>query len=180
MKKYNINGHLFNLRTTPEEITTGELIAISSFKEVYKPVTAYMKIFEHLGMPMEVLNIIDTVTLMSIVSDFNSDFTMDGGELARTVEVNGRRYYAYTEDTTFNLKSRDFSKIEEYLEHKEVWFLYALAVIFKDEELTNNEHYDDAHIKHKSELFKTLPTSITLPYLTYLTELYVEHLKAIE
>jgi hypothetical protein len=44
---------------------------------------------------------------------------------------------------------------------------YILAVLFKDDALTKNEHYVESHLKHKCSLFaENLTADIAMPYLS--------------
>ena len=40
-----------------------------------------------------------------------------------------------------------------------------MAVIFKRDDLNKPEHYDNAHLKHKEELFGKLPAAVAVPYV---------------
>ena len=40
-----------------------------------------------------------------------------------------------------------------------------LAVLFKRTDLTKNEHYTEAHIKHKAKIIRELPAEVAVPYL---------------
>ena len=42
--------------------------------------------------------------------------------------------------------------------------------MFKREDLTNTEHYAEAHLKHKAKLFKELKANIAIPYLTFIAQ----------
>jgi hypothetical protein len=50
-----------------------------------------------------------------------------------------------------------------------------MALMFKRTDLSNTEHYDSAHLKHKSKLFKTQPADISIPYLNYVTDTITKH-----
>jgi len=50
-----------------------------------------------------------------------------------------------------------------------------LAIMFKRTDLSNVEHYDNAHLKHKAKLFRTQPAEIAIPYLTFVTETISNH-----
>jgi hypothetical protein len=52
-----------------------------------------------------------------------------------------------------------------------------MALMFKRTDLSNTEHYDNAHLKHKSKLFRTQPAEIAIPYLNYVTTTISEHAK---
>ena len=45
------------------------------------------------------------------------------------------------------------------------YMAFMLAVIFKREDLTKAEHYDNAHLKLKTELFGKLPAAVAVPYV---------------
>ncbi len=45
-----------------------------------------------------------------------------------------------------------------------------IAVLFKRTDLKDQEHYADAHIKHKANLFKKLNAEFTLPYIAFIGE----------
>jgi hypothetical protein len=45
-----------------------------------------------------------------------------------------------------------------------------VAIMFKREDLSNTEHYAEAHLKHKAKLFKELKANIAIPYLTFIAQ----------
>ena len=50
-----------------------------------------------------------------------------------------------------------------------------MAIMFKRTDLSNVEHYDNAHLKYKSKLFRTQPADIAIPYLNYVTQTISNH-----
>ena len=50
-----------------------------------------------------------------------------------------------------------------------------MALMFKRTDLSNTEHYDPAHLKHKSKLFSKLKADISIPYLTFVTHKITNH-----
>jgi hypothetical protein len=50
-----------------------------------------------------------------------------------------------------------------------------MALMFKRTDLSNTEHYDPAHLKHKSKLFSKLKADISIPYLTFVTYKITNH-----
>lgn len=53
-----------------------------------------------------------------------------------------------------------------------------MAVIFKDVDLTKNEHYEEAHIKHKAKLFRdNITFDIAIPYIAYFSKEIIESLQ---
>ena len=68
------------------------------------------------------------------------------------------------------LTVRDTKMIEKIALRKDKSYVSEmLAVMFKREDLSNTEHYTDAHIKHKAKLFKQLSADISVPYLLFIT-----------
>ncbi len=52
-----------------------------------------------------------------------------------------------------------------------------MAVCFKRTDLSDIEHYADAHLKHKAKLFREhLTADICVPYIMKVTELLVKSL----
>jgi hypothetical protein len=45
-----------------------------------------------------------------------------------------------------------------------------LAIFFKRDDLTNAEHYADAHLKLKAKLIKELKANVAIPYLLFITK----------
>jgi hypothetical protein len=50
-----------------------------------------------------------------------------------------------------------------------------MALMFKRTDLSNTEHYDAAHLKHKAKLFSKLKADISIPYLTFVTYKITNH-----
>jgi hypothetical protein len=50
-----------------------------------------------------------------------------------------------------------------------------MALMFKRTDLSNTEHYDPAHLKHKAKLFSKLKADIAIPYLTFVTFKITNH-----
>jgi hypothetical protein len=50
-----------------------------------------------------------------------------------------------------------------------------MALMFKRTDLSNAEHYDSAHLKHKAKLFSKLKADIAIPYLTFVTYKITNH-----
>jgi hypothetical protein len=49
--------------------------------------------------------------------------------------------------------------------------------MFKRTDLSQVEHYTEAHLKHKAKLFKQLKAEIAVPYLVFVTEKISSHAK---
>jgi hypothetical protein len=97
------------------------------------------------------------------------------------IEVNGRKYIAnITDDLT--ISARDVVAIERLAKHSAGRFPSSvMAVIYKDADLTKTEHYTDAHIKHKANLFRdAFPASYAIPLLVRVARETVKDLTSVE
>lgn len=91
------------------------------------------------------------------------------GELVGSIEVNNRTYVAH--DGEYSIKVRDLKHLERRVNESPTDYMaYWMAVIFKDDQLTKTEHYDNAHLKHKEKMFKEQPASVALPYVTHIAK----------
>jgi hypothetical protein len=50
-----------------------------------------------------------------------------------------------------------------------------MALLFKRSDLSKTEHYDNAHLKHKSKLFRLQAAEIAIPYLNFVTQTISSH-----
>ena len=124
----------------------------------------WMDIFYYLGVDDDVWDESDTELFAKAVKDFGN-IGKASDKLESTIELNGRTYKAFEDE--FKLSVRDLRFIENKMRQTpDKNTAYVLAVIFKDTELGKNEHYDNAHLKHKESLFSKLPAAIAVPYVT--------------
>ena len=75
------------------------------------------------------------------------------------------------------LKAKDIGKIESWIKTDNKWVLKAIAILFKREDLSNTEHYTDAHINHKMELFKDLLIKDFIFYILYIQDKLIKKIK---
>lgn len=173
-----ING-TFELRNNPKEIKLSEWEKIyNQLKdESITPLERYWNVFELMGVPEEVMNKINQEDFIKLIAEFNN-ITVDNETPLKEFEINGRKYSAY-DGEEFQFMGRDLVMIEKAsVNPKQNYCSYCLAVIFKDIELTNQEHYTEAHIQHKAKLFADhLTASDSLPYLTLIAKRVVKSLK---
>jgi hypothetical protein len=77
------------------------------------------------------------------------------------------------------LSVKDTKMIEKLIGRKSHnWISDLLALMFKRTDLSPTEHYAEAHLKHKSKLFKQLKAEIAVPYLVFVTEKIASHAKS--
>ena len=183
MINFKFNGEEYSLRNTPEELTISEFEQISSIinNEELDYIDKFMTIFKHIGLDEELIEELDGKTFIQLTKDFmNYQYT---AELINEVEIDGYTYVASDrhidgEKITYVPRIKDLKLIEKYIkQNQNKYAAKVMAVIFKRNDLTKTEHYDDAHIKHKAELFSNQPYSVILPYIGVVLEQITTNIK---
>ena len=125
MKKITVKGVDYEIRNQQDEITLLETSKIAAIMAEDGDFTdKWMRVIEILGSR----ELVSVMTAKQFV------------ELVSAIQMN---------DVTFEIKPT----IEDIAKKGGAWLHYAYAVVYKDDQLTNTEHYAAAHIKHKAELF---------------------------
>ena len=128
------------------------------------PIDKHLKIFEYLGIPEREFWDYDVADFIGMVKEFNNIKQIEYPTID-TLEIDG-----YTYKAEMKLTVRDTKMIEKIALRKDKGYVSEmLAVMFKREDLSNAEHYAEAHIKHKAKLFKQLSADISIPYLLFIT-----------
>lgn len=177
MKKYKYDGITEEMKTLPNEINVKEFQEIVKLQNDFNgDFNYYLDTFGVLGLSETFLDAIDDKTLYMLIGDFQEDFNLKKNVFTKSIEIDGYKYTAY--EDTFKLGARDLANIEnEMIKDPNGWITYALAIIFKREDLTPVEHKANAHIKLKEKLFKSVTMDIALPYIFYIAESYVSNIK---
>lgn len=168
----------FEMKSEISEYTLFEFEQISNTlnDESLDYIDKYLKIFEILNVPEEIVDELDDTEFFNIIKSFNQETPSQ--ELTKEIEVNGYTYTAYEGDT-FKLKLKDLAIIENLIKKSgKMNATEIIAVLFKRNDLTKKEHYEPAHIKYKKELFKDIPVSLVFPYFVYLGEKLVKKITA--
>lgn len=169
MLKINCGEEVFELRNTPDELTLNEFDQIFSIvnRAGSDNVTKYFDVFEFLKVPDVILDNLSQKEFIEMVESFN-DYELSK-DVASEVVVNGRTYKSFESDE-FEFKARDISLIEQAQLKEDGHFpSWVMAILFKDVELTNTEHRDWSHIKHKAEQFrKHLTAGEAAPFMVRL------------
>jgi hypothetical protein len=178
MKTFKIKGNDYQLRNLGSEVTLNELAKISAIleKEGDK---------DHTERWLEVLAILGSKELVEVIplklfgeAIQSVQITEVKNEIQPTFEVNGREYACELEDGKLYLSAQDIAKIENLARKGGAWGNKAFAVVYKDTQLTKTEHYTDAHIDHKANLFGDFVTAdIASPVIFDLSKQYVEHVQ---
>lgn len=129
----------------------------------------WVSVFTYLGADEDEVNEMDFSEFKDKVKEFNTVTYKASTKKKRTIEIEGFKYVSY--DKKFKLSVRDIKHIEKIIKKDPTRYVSKmLAVIFKREDLNIQEHYSDAHIKHKANLFKSLNAEIALPFMAYVAD----------
>jgi hypothetical protein len=100
-----------------------------------------------------------------MVKEFNVSAKEDLTQVTE-FELEGYKYVG-----EFKLSVRDTKLIEKCVILKAPGYIAEItAIMFKREDLSNTEHYAEAHLKHKAKLFKELKANIAIPYLHFIAQ----------
>ena len=154
-----------------DELTVEQFQKISAIhnNEEYDTLEKHCKVFEYLGITEEEMDV-DFEVFLENVKEFNKgNFTKK--DTVEEIELEG---YTYKADMKLSVKdSRIVEKIIKK-DNKE-YISDIMALMFKRTDLSNTEHYDPAHLKHKSKLFSKLKADISIPYITFVTYKITNH-----
>lgn len=165
----NITEYLSMNNKTIEDFENVTHILRDSLLDQKDLLNKVIEVLEYFKVPDEVIDEIDAYTLAEVTNYFlgnNIQFDLDN--VPTTIEINNRVYVANKWDEVV-LKGRFLSKAFNKIESKD-FSSYVLALIFKDEQLTNTEHLDETHIQYKQKLFKELSYMDYAPYILHIIQ----------
>ena len=154
------------------EITIEEFEKISNIhnsKELDN-IEKQIKVFEVVGIEEDEWD--DFKYFVEKTKEFNTD-NYEPKDAIGEIEIDGFTYKA-----ELKLSVKDTKLIEKMITKENKHSVSdIMALMFKRSDLSNTEHYDSAHLKHKSKLFRTQVAEIAIPYLNYVTNTISEHAK---
>lgn len=175
MKTIKINETDFIVKDKLSDFNLGEFekfTQITNNPELDE-IDKYSQIFQSFGNDSELLDDLTTQDFFTLIKEFlsSNDLTDVSTISVKEIEVNGRTYVAYQDE--FKIRVKEMKLIESFIKkNKDLYLAEIIAVIFKDSELTETEHYTDAHIRHKAKLFRQhVNAEIVVPYLTKFSEI---------
>jgi hypothetical protein len=186
MLEININkGKVFKIPTEPQEFSIKQFEEISEIlnNETILEFDRYYKVFSLLGIDEDILDSMDTENFINLIKEYNEEnvlFTQDNysGFTRELVFSDGYTYTSFGDK--FFITVKDMKYIEEFIKENQFKFVgELLAVLFKRNDLTKNEHYTKAHIKHKAKLIREdFTMDIALPFIFYFSDKLVSQLQA--
>lgn len=179
MKKIKANGKDYEIRNEGKEVTLNELSKIAFiFNGKEGDFTdKWLKVIEVLSCK----ELIEVITLKQFTELVQSiQITNIKKKIKKTITVKGRDYSLNMDGKEIALLAKDLRKIESLISDKIPWGHKAFALIYKDVNLSDNEHYTDAHIKYKADLFgDEVNADIAAPVIFSLSKLIIEHIQAL-
>lgn len=178
MLQIEIAGSVYQLKHKPEDFLIGEYERVSSImnNDELDQIDKYTQLFIELGIPQDVLEELNTIKFFEIIKSYTS-YQLEIGEFTKEIEINGRLYKSFDDD--FFLSVKDMKEIERSIKRNPDSFIGdIMAIVFKDVELTKNEHFVDAHIKHKSKLFREhVGFDKAVPFIAYFSKEVISSLQ---
>ncbi len=154
-----------------DELTIEQFQKISAIhnNEEYDTLEKHCKVFEYLGITEEEMDV-DFEVFLENVKEFNKDnFTKK--DTVEEIEIEG-----YTYKAEMKLSVKDSRIVEKIIKKDNKEYISdIMALMFKRTDLSNTEHYDPAHLKHKAKLFSKLKADISIPYITFVTYKITNH-----
>lgn len=140
----------------------------------------FLSAFDCLGVPADIVDQMSKdqfITNAKLLRAAKYDDALPPNE----VEVGGRKYVANITDE-LNLSARDVVAIEKVAKaHGKQFPSMVMAIVYKDVELSNTEHYTEAHIKHKASLFRgAFSCQYAIPLLVRISKETVKDLAEIQ
>ena len=127
-----------------------------------------IKVFEVVGIEEDEWE--DFEYFVQKTKEFNSD-NYENKEPVSSLEIDGFTYKA-----EMRLSVKDTKLIEKIIVKENKHSVSdIMALLFKRSDLSNTEHYDNTHLKHKSKLFRLQAAEIAIPYLNFVTQTISNH-----
>jgi len=154
-----------------DELTLEQFQKISAIhnNDEYDTLEKHCKVFEYLGITEDEMDV-DFDLFLANVKEFNNN-NYDKKDPVEEIEIEG-----YTYKAEMKLSVKDSRIVEKIVKKDNKEYISdIMALMFKRTDLSNTEHYDPAHLKHKAKLFSKLKADISIPYLTFVTYKITNH-----
>lgn len=157
------------------ELTIEQFEKISQIlnNQDFDNIEKYVEMFKYLGIKEEMWDDYPFSEFIKLVQDFNLD-SYTPNEAQTTIELDG-----YTYESQLKLSVKETKLIEKIVNNKPNHYISdIMAIMFKRTDLSNTEHFTDAHLKHKAKLFRTQKAELCVPYIVFVTEKIAEYAQA--
>jgi hypothetical protein len=154
-----------------DELTLEQFQKISAIhnNDEYDTLEKHCKVFEYLGITEDEMDVDFDLFLANVKEFNNNNYTHK--DTVEEIELEG-----YTYKAEMKLSVKDSRIVEKIVKKDNKEYISdIMALMFKRTDLTNAEHYDPAHLKHKAKLFSKLKADISIPYLTFVTNKITTH-----
>ena len=154
-----------------DELTLEQFQKISAIhnNDEYDTLEKHCKVFEYLGITEDEMDVDFDLFLANVKEFNNNNYTHK--DTVEEIEIEG-----YTYKAEMKLSVKDSRIVEKIVKKDNKEYISdIMALMFKRTDLSNTEHYDPAHLKHKAKLFSKLKADISIPYLTFVTNKITSH-----
>lgn len=169
------NGNVFQVKSSINEFTVGEFEHISAIINDNEKdhLDKWSEIFVYCGLDKEVLDDMDAFDFMELIKEFNV-FDVVGGEIIKTLELDGIFYYSHVTD--FKISVKEMRMIEDFIkDDTNKYIANVMAVIYKREDTDKIINFDSSHIKHKASLIrKQVTADKCVPIINYISQKLVK------
>jgi hypothetical protein len=158
-----------------DELTIEQFEKISQIlnNQEFDNIEKYVEMFKFLGIDEKLWDDYPFSEFIKLVQEFNLD-SYTPQEAVGTIELEG---YTYTAELRLSVKETKL--IEKIVNTKPNHYISdIMAIMFKRTDLSNTEHFSDAHLKLKSKLFRAQKADLCVPYIVFVTEKIAEYAKA--
>ena len=147
-----------------DELTIEQFEKISQIlnNQEFDNIEKYVEMFKFLGIDEKLWDDYPFSEFIKLVQEFNLD-SYTPQEAVGTIELEG---YTYTAELRLSVKETKL--IEKIVNTKPNHYISdIMAIMFKRTDLSNTEHFADAHLKQKAKLFRTLKAEVCVPYIVF-------------
>lgn len=175
------------LKNSPADMTLGEYESLAAIMNapVFDPknpeaeydyetdIEKWIEVFLYAGLTEEALDEMDERELSEAYLLFRQ--ILPDFEVVQEIEVNGRLYRSCIKPDG-KMSPRKWARMKAYATRNPKRVIgEVMAVIFEDVELSETEHKEKAHIKHKAEQFrKHVNAAVAVPYVAFVVKRMVD------
>ena len=166
------------MRNAPHEMTIGDFEKVTTAlnDKTDGIIDRYAKVFHILGLSKDLIEDLESDEFNALIREFTDQSKAVPSECVPSIEIDGVKYVAFTD--SLKIKVKDMKLIEKFVGIGTSWVAEMMGVLFKKEGLSNIEHYDVNHIKHKAKMFREKVTAdVAFPYMMELSGRMVQSLQ---